>query len=177
MRHPDAAHPLNFQFVLQNLMICGLGEVEVTCQLTNREVWIVFNSCSNSVNVDLYYRGAFSSTVLWIQNGQLAIFFKLTVPPKICSLSEQSISMPDFYSIECLHSHQATSNTILHNKPLLHSSLPWWSILSIHSDRRTKRRIFYTLNCNSMNISLIKLHEHSVDVETNKFFNGTINVR
>ncbi len=47
----------------------GQGEVQITRQLTNRDVWITFNSCSNSVNVDLCYLGAFSSTVFQIQNG------------------------------------------------------------------------------------------------------------
>ncbi len=81
-----------------------LGKVEVTYQLTNREVWIVYNSYSNSVNVDLHYRGMFASMVFRMQNGQL------TVPPKNCSPSEQSISVHAFQIFERSHSRQAVSN-------------------------------------------------------------------
>ncbi len=103
----------------RNLMNRGLLEVEVTCQLTNRGVWIFFNLCNNSVNVDLCYQGTFPSTVFRIRNGQLAAFFKLIVPPKNCSSSEQTISVHAFHFVKRLRSHQAVSNTILHNKPLL----------------------------------------------------------
>ncbi len=120
MRHPGTAYMPNFQFVHQNSMNRGLRKFEVTCQLTNKKVWIVFNSCGNSVNVNLRYRGAFPSTVFWIQNGQLVVFFKLAVQPKNCLPREQSISMHAVRFIEHLRSHQAESNTILHNKPLFH---------------------------------------------------------
>ncbi len=79
----------------------------------------ILHLCSNSVNVDLHYRGAFPSTVFRIQNDLLAAFYKLTVPSKHCSPSEQSNSVHDFHFIEHLHSLQATSNAILQNKPLL----------------------------------------------------------
>ncbi len=158
MWHASTSYLLNFQFVLQNSMNNGL-EVEVMCQLTNIEVRIIFNLCNNSVNIDLCYRGAFPSTVFWIQNGQLAAFFKLMVPPRSCPPSEQSISIHTFHFIECLCSCQATSNTILHNKPLLRlhcygeaycGHIPIVTPLGwcfVHSS--ITRRLFHRLRCAS----------------------------
>ncbi len=42
------------------------------------------------------------------------------VPPKNCLPSEQSIFVHAFHFVEHLRSHQSASNTILHNKLLLH---------------------------------------------------------
>ncbi len=150
--------------VTRHLTACFILFI-IRCDLcTNGDVLAILSS----------YRGAFPSTVFQIQNGRLAAFFELMMPLKNCLPNEQSISVHAFHFVKCLHSHQAMSNTILHNKPLLrfpcHGEAycryiqivtPFGGCFA-HSS--VTRQLFHKLRCTSA----------LLNVETNKLFNDVL---
>ncbi len=96
------------------------------------------------------------------------------VPPKNCSPREQSISVYVFHFVKCLRSHQAMSNTILHNKPLLR--------LLCYGEAYCQHIPIVTLFVGCFAQSSVTwqlfldytVQARSIDTETNKLFNDVL---